>query len=121
MRRLMRELGLACHAPECRCRAPNSDHPYPRYPNLVVGLSLTEPDAVWVAHITSERLRREFVSLAVLMHVSTRTIHGWEFSRQIDQTLTLTALERAVSEGHQPSIHHWDQGVQCAVTAKRRI
>lgn len=117
VRRLMGELGVVGHAPKRRCRTTNSDHPYPRYPNLVAGLAVTEPDAVWVADITYVRLQREFVYLAVLMDVYTRAIRGWELSRQLDQALTLTALERAVATGHQPGIHHSDQGVQYAATA----
>ncbi len=61
VRRLMRELGLAGHASQPRCRTTNSDHPYPRYPNLVAELAITQPDAVWVADITYVRLQREFV------------------------------------------------------------
>ena len=117
VRRLMRELGLAGHAPQRRCRTTNSDHPYPRYPNLVAELAITQPDAVWVADITYVRLQREFVYLAVLMDVYTRAIRGWELSRHLDQALTLAALERAVAAGHQPGIHHSDQGVQYAATA----
>lgn len=65
------------------------------------------------------RLQRDFVYLAVLMDVYTRAIRGWELSlsRHLDQALTLTALERAVTAGHQPTIHHSDQGVQYAATA----
>ena len=117
VRRLIGELGLASHAPVRRCRTTNSDHPYPRYPNLVAGLVVSQPDMVWVADITYVRLQREFVYLAVLMDVYTRAIRGWELSRHLDQALTLTALERAVATGHQPGIHHSDQGVQYAATA----
>jgi len=117
VRRLMRALGLAGHLPQRRCRTTNSDHPYPRYPNLVAGLAITEPDAVWVADITYVRLQREFVYLAVLMDVYTRSIRGWELSRHLDQALTLATLERALAAGHQPGIHHSDQGVQYAANA----
>ena len=117
VRRLMGELGLAGHAPVRRCRTTNSDHPYPRYPNLVADLAITEPDAVWVADITYVRLQRDFVYLAVLMDVYTRSIRGWELSRHLDQALTLAALERALAAGHQPDIHHSDQGVQYAANA----
>ena len=117
VRRLMGELGLAGHAPRRRCRTTNSDHPYPRSPNLVAHLLVTQPDAVWVADITYVRLQRDFVYLAVLMDVYTRAIRGWELSRQLDQALTLTALDRAVAAGHVPGIHHSDQGVQYAATA----
>jgi putative transposase len=117
VRRLMGALGLAGHAPKRRCHTTNSDHPYPRYPNLVADLVITQPDVVWVADITYVRLQRDFVYLAVLMDVYTRAIRGWELSRQLDQALTLAALERAVATGHLPSLHHSDQGVQYAATA----
>jgi putative transposase len=117
VRRLMSEVGLAGHAPKRRCRTTDSDHPYPRYPNLVAGLLVTQPDAVWVADITYVRLQRDFVYLAVLMDVYTRAIRGWELSRHLDQALTLAALQRALGTGHLPRIHHSDQGVQYAATA----
>jgi putative transposase len=69
VRRLMHDLDLAGHAPTRRCRTTNSDHPYPRYPNLVAGLVVAQPDAVWVADITYVRLQCDFVYLAVLMDV----------------------------------------------------
>ena len=120
VRRLMATLGLAGHVPQRRCRTTNSEHPYPRYPNLVAGLAVTQPDTVWVADITSVRLQRDFVYLAVLMDVYTRAIRGWELSRHLDQALTLAALDRALATGHQPGIHHSDQGVQYAANAYTR-
>jgi putative transposase len=116
VRRVMRELGLAAEPPPRRVRTTDSDHPFPRYPNLVADLAVTRPDHVWVADITYVRVRSEFVYLAVLMDVFTRVIRGWELSRSLDQGLTLTALRRAVRRG-RPGIHHSDQGVQYAATA----
>jgi putative transposase len=55
------------------------------------------------------------VYLAVIMDVYTRAIRGWYLGRSLDQTLTLTALERALAT-HVPDIHHSDQGVQYAAT-----
>jgi transposase InsO family protein len=113
----MGALGLAGHAPLRRCRTTNSEHPDPRSPNLVADLVITQPDAVWVADITDIRLQRDFVYLAVLMEVYTRVIRGWERSRHLDQSLTVTALERALTAGRRPGIHHADQGVQYAAVA----
>src|SRR5438105_2267503 len=74
------------------------------------------PDQVWVADITYIRLRCEFVYLAVLMDVFTRSIRGRHLSRDLDQGLTLAALERAfVVAG--PQRHHSDQGLQYAASA----
>jgi len=112
--RLMTKLNLQAKKPAKRkCRTTNSDHSYPRYPNLVKDLQVEYPDQVWVADITYIRLQREFVYLAVLMDVFTRCIRGWHLDWSLDQTLTQEALCKAL-ETHCPEIHHSDQGVQYA-------
>jgi putative transposase len=116
VRRYMEELGIKGTPPPRGRRTTNSNHAFPRYPNLVQDLQITRPDEVWVADITYIRLRREFVYLAVLMDVFTRSIRGWHLGRDLDQSLTLAALERALAAG-KPQIHHSDQGVQYAATA----
>ena len=113
VRRLMQEMGLSAEPHARRVRTTNSEHPFPRYPNLVADLRVRRPDQVWVADITYVRVRVEFVYLAVLMDVFTRGIRGWELSRSLDQALTLNALDRALRRG-RPEIHHSDQGVQYA-------
>jgi len=113
VRRLMAELGLLGHPPLRRVRTTNSTHPFPRYPNLVQGRVAGRPDEIWVADITYVHLPRDFVYLAVLMDVFTRSIRGWELGRTLEGSLTLTALKRALLTG-APDIHHSDQGVQYA-------
>lgn len=116
VRRLMGILRL--HRPQSRCkrRTTNSRHAFPRYPNRVQHLSITQPDQVWVADLTYVHLREEDVYLAVVMDVYTRSIRGWYLGRHLDQELTLRALQRALRE-RRPQIHHSDQGVQYAATA----
>jgi transposase InsO family protein len=109
----MHDLGLAAEPAKRRVRTTDSDHPFPRYPNLAAELAVTRPDQVWVADITYVRVRVEFVYLAVLMDVFTRCVRGWELGRSLDQALTLAALGRALRRG-RPEIHHSDQGVQYA-------
>ncbi len=116
VRRLMHELQLSPKRKRKPHRTTNSRHGFGRYPNLVQDLTVTRPDEVWVADITYIRLRGEFVFLAVIMDVFTRTIRGWHLGRNLDPELTLTALQHAL-EHHTPQIHHSDQGVQYAVTA----
>jgi transposase InsO family protein len=112
--RLMAKLNLKAKPPAKRkCRTTNSDHPYPRYPNLVKDVAVEHPDQVWVADITYIRLQKEFIYLAVLMDVFTRCIRGWHLDGSLDQSLTLEALCKAL-ETHCPEIHHSDQGVQYA-------
>jgi transposase InsO family protein len=116
VRRWMNELGIHGLMPKRRKRTTNSNHAFPRYPNLVKDLEITRPDQIWVADITYIRLRRDFVYLAILMDVFTRSIRGWHLSRDLDQGLTMAALERALVVA-TPQVHHSDQGVQYAATA----
>ena len=116
VRRLMTALEISGRRPTRKRRTTNSQHPFERYPNLVQGLEIKHPDQVWVADITYIRLATEFVYLAALMDVCTRRIRGWQLGRTLDQSLTLAALERALTD-RVPLIHHSDQGVQYAATA----
>ena len=114
--RLMAAMGLQAKKVVRKRRTTNSQHPFPRFPNLVQDLAVQRPDQVWVADITYIRLKNGFVYLAVLMDICTRTIRGWHLSRSLDQSLTLEALLKAFETSHCPEIHHSDQGVQYAAS-----
>jgi transposase InsO family protein len=113
VQRIMRQEELLRSVKRRKCRTTNSDHPYPRYANLVKELEISSPEQVWVCDITYVRLEAGFVFLAIVMDVFTRLIRGWQLSKAIDQELTLEALRMALSD-HVPQIHHSDQGVQYA-------
>jgi transposase InsO family protein len=115
-RRVMRQKDWLQPARRRKYRTTNSQHPYPRYPNLVQGLEVVFPDQVWVADITYIRLQQEFVFLAVVLDVFTRAVRGWCLSRMIDQQLSLAALQMALQD-RRPQIHHSDQGIQYAALA----
>src|SRR6266568_8508614 len=115
--RIMHERGLQAHRKRNqRKKTTDSAHAFPRYPNGVEHLEIVRPEHVWVSDITYIGLLEEFVYLAVLMDVFTRCIRGWHLGRSLDQSLTLRALEQALTQ-YTPEIHHSDQGVQYAATA----
>jgi len=116
IQRLARRFGLLRPVKRRKVRTTDSQHPYPRYGNLVKGLEVVRPDEVWVSDITYIRLKSDFVYLAIVLDVFTRAVRGWCLSRTIDQQLTLDALVMALHE-HRPQIHHSDQGVQYASSA----
>lgn len=118
--RLMRKEGLLQPRRHMKCRTTNSEHPYPRYPNLVKDLQIRYPDQVWVSDITYVRLGNGFVYLAIVMDVFTRVIRGWELNKSMDVMLTMTALHRAL-EDRCPQIHHSDQGFHYASTAYTKL
>lgn len=116
VQRIMRQKRLLRPVKRTTYRTTNSQHPYPRYPNLMSALEIVRPEQAWVCDITYIKLRQGFVFLAIVMDVFTRAIRGWNLSHNLDVDLTLTALQRALSLG-LAEIHHSDQGVQYAAQA----
>jgi putative transposase len=121
VQRLMRLMGLQAQIKRKKRRTTNSEHDFPRYPNLVLDLEIVRPEQVWVCDITYIRLGYGFVYLAVIMDVFTRGIRGWHLGRDLDHTLALVALQRALVKYPAPEIHHSDQGVQYAATAYAQV
>lgn len=117
VQRLMGDMALQAQIKRRKRRTTNSEHGFPRYPNLVLNLTVEHPEQVWVCDITYLHLHNGFVYLAVIMDVFTRCIRGWHLGRDLDHTLTLTALQRALAKHPAPEIHHSDQGMQYAATA----
>lgn len=116
VRRIMAQKDLLLPVKGRKCGTTDSQHTFPRYPNLVKDMEISHPEHVWVSDITYIRLFQDFVYLSIIMDVFTRAIRGWCLSRVLDQELTLIAL-RAALETRTPQIHHSDQGVQYAANA----
>lgn len=114
--RLMRESDLLCRVRRKRVKTTNSRHCFPRYPNLIKGLSVTRLNQVWLADITYIRIRTGFVYLAAVLDAFSRKVVGYAVSTSLETTLTLQALEMAIAERRPgPGLtHHSDQGVQYA-------
>ncbi|MCE2471355.1 MAG: IS3 family transposase [Anaerolineae bacterium] len=117
VRRLMREMGLAIKPKRGRGSGTDSRHSLGRYPNLIKGIQPERPNQVWVADITYVRVGSEFVYLAVIMDVFTRSVRGWHISWTAGQSLTLAALRKALEHHPAPEFHHSDQGSQYAAKA----
>jgi putative transposase len=121
VQRIMRQNLLLLPAKRRKCRTTNSEHPYPRYPNLVKDRVVSHPDQVWASDITYIRLESEFVYLAIILDIFTRSVRGWCLSRTLDQELSLTALRRALEHYGPAEIHHSDQGVHYAAHSYIRL
>ena len=114
--RLMRESDLICRVKRRWVRTTDSNHRFPRYPNLIKGMVISRLNQVWVADITYIRIRTGFVYLAAILDAFSRRVIGYAISARIDTMLTLEALRVAIAE-RKPGlgvIHHSDQGVQYA-------
>jgi transposase InsO family protein len=114
VRQAMRRLKIIRKIRRKRRRTTNSQHGFPRYPNLVKDWKPNHPHQVWVGDITLIILADgSEVYLAILMDVFTRRIVGWALGRDLTHALPLIALRRALKQA-KPEIHHSDQGVQYA-------
>ena len=115
--RMMRDDNLLAIQPKRFVVTTNSKHKCEVYLNLASRMTLTGINQLWVADITSVRLKGEFVYLAVILDSFSRKVVGWAVDRTLmSSRLTVAALERAVAN-RQPQagwVHHSDRGLQYA-------
>ena len=99
VQRLMRELGIQGHTSAKKRRTTNSEHGFPRYPNLVEQLEIVRPEQVWVSAMTYIGLRVECIYLAVLMDVADarhqRLVSGTQSRSRPDITRLRTSAGRS--------------------------
>lgn len=119
LRRVMGKYGLKIQIKRAFVRTTDSEHGYPRHPNLLKGKEITGVNQVWVSDITYIRILTGFVFLAVILDVYSRRVVGWAISKRIDHDLTCEALRSAIRLRLPQAgcIHHSDQGVQYACDA----
>ncbi len=114
--RLMWESDLLCRVKRKCVRTTDSRHHFPRYPNLIKGMVISQLNQVWLADITYIRIKTGFVYLAAILDAFSRRVIGYAVSTRLDAALTLEALRMAMAV-RKPGpgiIHHSDQGVQYA-------
>src|SRR6202171_5029748 len=114
--RMMREDNLLCVRRRAFVVTTDSRHNLPVYPNLAREIKPTAMNQLWVADITSIRLRPEFGCLPVVLDAFSRRVIGWALGRTLEAELAVTALRMALIE-RQPLpglVHHSDRGVQYA-------
>jgi len=110
VRRLLRQMGLEAFYPKPRLSIP--DPVAGRYPYLLKGLEISQPDQVWCADITYIGLPEGFAYLVAIMDWFSRYVIAWELSNSMESTFCVSALERALATGRQPEMHNTDQGSQ---------
>jgi transposase InsO family protein len=115
--RLMRQEGISGRRKRSFRVTTDSKHSLPVAPNrLGRNFGASAPDQVWLGDITYLRTREGWEYLATVMDLYSRRIVGWAMQPTLERTLTLSALEMAISQ-RQPApglIHHSDRGSQYA-------
>jgi transposase InsO family protein len=95
----------------------DSTHKLPVAQNLLArDFTVSAPDQVWVSDITYLPVEEGWEYLAAVMDLCSRRIVGWAMQSTLDRSLTLRALEMAITQRRpRPGlIHHSDRGSQYA-------
>ena len=109
VRRLLRSMGLMAVYPKPNLSLNSLMHK--RFPYLLKGLAIVQPNQVWSTDITYIPLRGGFVYLAAIMDWHSRYVLAWELSISLEADFCVAVLERALAS-QRPEIFNTDQGVQ---------
>lgn len=119
--RLMREAGLKGRSARIYRRMPGTRRFFGDIPNRVLEVRTTAVGQVWVGDVTYLKVGTCWRYLAVVLDRHSRRVLGWELGSRRDLSLTLKALNRAVSRRRSTSglIFHSDRGVEYSAYAFR--
>ena len=109
IRTAMRLMGLEAIYPKPNLSMNNPEHK--KYPYLLRGEEICQPNQVWSADITYIPLSSGFGYLFAIIDWFSRYVIEWQLSNMLDTDFCLEALERALMKG-VPNIFNTDQGVQ---------
>jgi transposase InsO family protein len=119
--RLMRQGNLKARSARIYRRMPGTRDFFCAVPNRIVDFETTRVDQVWVGDVTYLKSAGRWRYLAVVLDRHSRRVLGWTLELRKDPTLTLEALNRALS-GRRVTrglIFHSDRGVEYAAYAYR--
>ena len=99
-------------------RTTFSDHWYRKHPNLILGMTVLHPNALWVSDITYIALRDDFAYLSLITDAYSRMITGYHLSKTLHAEGCVKALKMAIKQLPKDSnlIHHSDRGSQYCST-----
>ena len=109
VRTAMQLMGLEAIYPKPNLSAGDKEHK--KFPYLLRGLTIKQPDQAWGADITYVPLVGGFGYLFAIIDWFSRYVIEWELSNLIDTEFCMNALKRSLC-GKKPEIFNTDQGVQ---------
>lgn len=107
---LMKRMGI-----EALYKKPNTSRrqsAHPVYPYLLRGMTITQPNQVWVMDITYIPMKRGFIYLCAIMDWASRRVLSWRFSNTLTTDFCIEALQEAIDHYGAPTIFNTDQGSQ---------
>jgi len=110
----LRSNDLLVHPKRRYARTTNSSHRFWIYDNLSTGVTIDQPNRLWVSDITYLKTSEGFCYLALITDAYSRKIVGYDVSDSLELTGCLRALKSALSHAKDTSklTHHSDRGFQ---------
>jgi putative transposase len=109
--RLMREAGLRARAVRGYRGKAGTHRFYGGLPNRLCGLTVAQPNQVWVGDITYLPVGQRWWYLAVVLDQYSRRVLAWTLTSRRDARVTSAVLRRAArSRGTAQAIFHSDRG-----------
>lgn len=96
-------------------KTTNSLHRYRKYPNLLKGLKVSQPEQVWVSDITYIKTEQGYEYLSRITDLYSKKLMGYYLSDNLKTEGPIQALKMALSNRkyqHRKLIHHSDRGFQ---------
>lgn len=113
---LLRQAGLLIKRRKKYARTTDSNHPYPKYPDLIKQLTINAPCQLWVSDITYLRITNGFIYLTLITDAYSRKIVGHHLSHNLKVQGCIYALQKALQsldpQTARGLIHHSDRGIQ---------
>lgn len=109
VQRLMKMMNLEAIYPKPRTHS--GDRRQEKYPYLLNGLAIQQPNQVWATDITYIPMQRGFVYLVALIDLYSRYIVAWNLSISLEVEFCIAMLEFALADA-KPDILNSDQGCQ---------
>lgn len=98
-----------------RIYTTQSFHWLRKYPNLIKGQQLVQPNQLWVSDITYWRIGSGYVYISLITDAFSHKIVGYHVADTLETVQTLEALKMAVQTlpaNYQGLTHHSDRGIQ---------
>lgn len=97
-------------------KTTDSEHWLKKYPNLIIDITVTAPEQLWVSDITYIRTLEGFSYLSLITDAYSRKIMGYALCPTLEAIGCMEALQMAIKQRTYKSdcklIHHSDRGMQ---------
>ena len=93
----MRILGIQALYPRKKRFTTVPDSMHKKHPYLLKNMAVVRPNQVWASDISYIRLKNGFAYLCAVIDLYTRSILSWRLSPVMDERLTLSVMEDALS------------------------